>query len=436
MEKIDRTKAPKLGEIEKLNFPPIIHKELKNHIKITKTLGCSQPVCSITLVIKRGTYVAKEMFSATATANLLCEGTLQHPGQKLPELLDFYGITVSPVTTLFDTRITLRTLKKHIDIAVELLAEMALFPEFSDENFANEIEQSIEGLKISKERVNYLAHKAFLKLLFGKSHKFGRINSLASVKKVTVNDLKLYHKTHYKASNFQIYLAGDLPENTIELLNKSFGSLPIESDKDIDYQKVKEPSLLYTFTNKRAANQSAIFMGKTLVAHNHPDYPSLYFLNVILGGYFGSRLMTRLREEMGITYGVSSFIIPRKEATELYISTEVKSERTQEAVTAIKEVIRELQANVVGADELKNVRNYIFGSMASFFDSTFAVSNQLITLDLAGSSLDNFNKIIHKARTITPKEIKEVAIRYLDTNLLVCSVAGDPKYNFTDQNNI
>lgn len=436
MGKIDRTTAPKLGEIERLNFPPINHNELSNGIKVVQTVGCSQPVCSITLVIKRGTYVAKEVFAATATANLLCEGTLNYPGHKLPEILDFYGITVSPVTTLFDTRITLRTLKKHLNIAVELLAEMALNPEFSDENFANEIEQSIEGLKISKERVNYLAHRAFLKLLFGKSHKFSRINSLNSVKKVTVDDVKQYHRTHYKASNFRIYLAGDLPNNTIDLLNKSFGSLTNESSEKIIYQKVKEPKTLYSFTNKQAANQSAIFMGKTLVPHKHPDYPSLYFLNVVLGGYFGSRLMSKLREEMGITYGVSSYIIPRKEATELYISTEVKSERTQEAVAAIKETIKDLQINEIDNEELKNVRNYIFGSMASFFDSTFAVSNQLITLDFAESNLDNFNKIIHKAHTITSKEIKEVAVKYLDTNLLACSVAGDPKCNFIQQNDI
>lgn len=177
-------------------------------------------------------------------------------------------------------------------------------------------------------------------------------------------------------------------------------------------------------------------MGKTLVPHNHPDYPSLYFLNVVLGGYFGSRLMSKLREEMGITYGVSSYIIPRKEATELYISTEVKSERTQEAVTAIKETIKELQTNEIDAEELQNVRNYIFGSMASLFDSTFAVSNQLITLDYAGSTLDNFNKIIQKAHTISSKEIKEVSLKYLETDLMVCSIAGDPKCNFTEQNNI
>lgn len=429
MGKIDRTIAPKLGEMAKLIFPPIHIEQLSNNIQVTKTVGCSQPVCSITMVIKRGTYVAKDVFTATATANLLCEGTEKYPGLKLPEMLDFYGITVSPVTTLFDTRITVKTLSKHITVAIELLAEMILHPEFSEENFANELEQSIEGLKISSERVNYLAHKAFIKLLFGKSHKFARLNSLKSVKNVTIEELRLYHQTHYKASNFQIYLAGDVPQNATELLDLAFGKLQNSNHQEVKFQEVKTQTALYTFTKKSNATQSAIFMGKSLIAHNHEDYPSLYFLNVVLGGYFGSRLMSKLREEMGITYGINSYIVPRKDAAELYISTEVKSERTQEAVLAIKEVINHLQTSNIDQEELKNVRNYIFGNMASFFDSSFAVTNQLITLDFAGSKLDNFNKIIEKAHTITPEEIREMAIRYLDTTKMVCSVSGNPNCN-------
>lgn len=424
MIKIDRTQAPALGEIKKLNFPPIVTTTLANGIDVSEVVGCSQPVCNISFVIKRGAYVAKEVFIASATANLLSEGTINHPGNKLPELLDYYGITVSPNATLYDTRITLRTLSKHIKVAIELLAEMILTPEFSEENFQVEIDQSSEGLKIANERVNYLAQKEFLKLLFGRHHKYGRLNSIDSLKKVTLADIKSFHKENYKPGYFKIYLSGDIPNNAVELLNSAFSFIESTPTEETHYESIEPVVEHYSYITKRDAKQSAIFMGKSLVAHNHADFPSLYFLNVVLGGYFGSRLMTKLREEMGVTYGVSSYIIPRKGGSDLYISSEVKAEATEEARHAVIEVIKTLQEKEISNDELINVRSYIMGNIANLFDSSFAVTNQLLTLEYAGSNLDSFNRIIDEAKNITPKTIQETAIKYFDTTEFVCAIAG------------
>lgn len=424
MVNIDRKKAPNLGVINKLEFPPIERTTLLNGIAISKIEGCSQPVCNINIVIKRGAYLAKEVFIASATANLLCEGTKNYPGHKFAELLDFYGIITNSTVTLFETRISLRTLSKHINVAIMVLGEMILNPEFSTENFKLEMEQSKEGLKIANERVNYLAQKEFLQLLFGREHKYGRLNSIESLKNVKLSDIKGFHKEHYTASNFAIYLAGNVPENAVTLLNKTFGDLPIINSKEIAYEPVKDVTQHYSYIKKKDAKQSAIFIGKTLVPYSHEDFPAIYFLNVVLGGYFGSRLMTKLREEMGITYGINSYIIPRKESSELYISTEVKSEATEDGKEAIFQVISDLQEIEVGQDEIMNVRNYILGNLANLFDSSFSVTNQLLTLEYANSNLDNFNKIIEMTRTITPKMLKETAIKYLDKSQFVCAIAG------------
>eukprot|EP01137_Pigoraptor_chileana_P019852 Opistho-2@81461 len=113
-------------------------------------------------------------------------------------------------------------------------------------------------------------------------------------------------------------------------------------------------------------------MGNLSINRSHPDFASLQTLNCVLGGYFGSRLMANIREDKGFTYGIGSGIASLKDAGYFFIATEVGTDVCNSALSEIEKEITLLKTEVIGAEELNLVRNYMLGSMLGSLENAFS----------------------------------------------------------------
>jgi predicted Zn-dependent peptidase len=160
--------------------------------------------------------------------------------------------------------------------------------------------------------------------------------------------------------------------------------------------------------------QSAIRIGKKLFNKATPEYQEFSVVNTILGGYFGSRLMSNIREDKGYTYGIYSGLSSMRHGGHLIISTEVGVDVRQAAIDEIYAELVRLREERVDAEELELVRNYMMGRLQNSLDGPFKVAGMykgLYTYDL---DIDYIYGLVEVINTITPNRIQELANKYLD----------------------
>ena len=148
----------------------------------------------------------------------------------------------------------------------------------------------------------------------------------------------------------------------------------------------------------------------------HPDYLSMTFLNTLMGGFFGSRLVTILREDLGLTYGIFSSIDSFLNDGIFMISTEVANENVQKSLSVIYEQCSRLQNEEVGEEEMSIVRNYTMGLILNLFDGPFNSIRAIKSLALSRIPISEVKSLIYRSQSITPQEIKSLAQNYLNRN--------------------
>ena len=281
---------------------------------------------------------------------------------------------------------------------------------------------------VAMEKVNYIAKINFLQQLFGEKHPYGKYAKLNDYNKVTSNDLIAFHKKYYHPNNLRIIASGKITnEKTINLINKYFGDKTWESKslhKIVNYNlPLNQESKI--FIPKKDAMQSSIRIGKILFNKKNPDYMGVSILNVILGGYFGSRLMTNIREKKGYTYGIGSGIISLKNSGYFFIASEVGANVREKAVVEIYKEIASLRNNFVSNAELNLVKNYMIGDLLRNIDGPFALSERFVGLFDYGLDFNEYyNKYIQTIKNITPEKILELANIYFTRDSFCETIAG------------
>jgi predicted Zn-dependent peptidase len=147
-------------------------------------------------------------------------------------------------------------------------------------------------------------------------------------------------------------------------------------------------------------------------------------LNMVLGGYFGSRLMKNIREEKGLTYGIYSAVESYRNSGSFYVETEVNPRNYELAQQEIRAEIFRLQREPISADELELARNYMLGSFLRSTDSPFSLADRYKILIDYETDTRHYNQYIETLKTITPDKLMEIAIRYLDPNQFTTVLVG------------
>jgi len=147
-------------------------------------------------------------------------------------------------------------------------------------------------------------------------------------------------------------------------------------------------------------------------------------LNTILGEYFGSRLMSNLREDKGYTYGVGSMLSEFHETGYFLIATEVGKEHAKNAIQEIENEIVRLQNELVGSEELDLVRNYLLGQLLKSADGPYSMTDLCVGLYSFDLGVDFYDKYLEKIKTITPERLRELAKKYLNWSDLTVVSAG------------
>jgi len=261
--------------------------------------------------------------------------------------------------------------------------------------------------------------------MFGDAHPYAINNKLEDFDLITRKDLMQFYRTFYHSGNCHIIAAGMIDEQVLVLLDKHFGGndwAQNHSEKP-EYVICTDPVKMH-HVEKASGIQSAIRVGKFWVTKTHPDYHALSILVTIFGGYFGSRLMTNIREEKGYTYGIGSFVLNLKQASYLVISTEVGNEYVDPTLIEISAEMKRLQSQLISENELETVKSYLLGEFLRDFDGPFALAGSFKAINDFGLDYSFYDHYLTVLRSLTSQELLRLAQQYLDPEACYTVVAG------------
>lgn len=424
---LNRTIAPAFKTLSSINVVQAIHTQLNNGIDFYSVNAGSQELIKLEFIFKAGMYFQPASLIASATNNLLECGTKSFTANQISDGVDFYGSFLEFTVDQDFASVTLFTLNKYLTQSLKFVEEVLKYPTFPQDEFQIYISNKKQKHQINAQKVNVLCRRKFSELIFGSQHPYGIDVVDTDFERVNLHEINQFFNTHYNSTNCTIIASGNLPTNLPETLAQFFG--------DTKWGNSQQPLLNNTieltttaqqkhFIYKEEAIQSAIRIGKPLFNKTNPDYYKFQVLNTILGGYFGSRLMTNIREEKGLTYGIGSGLSSYVNNGYFFISTEVGADVCQLALDEIYKEISVLRTDLVDTQELETVRNYILGQFLRSVDGPFALADKFKSIWEFGLTYSYFDTYFDAIKSVTPTEIRDLANKYLQQNELIECVVG------------
>ncbi|MCE2756926.1 MAG: insulinase family protein [Chitinophagaceae bacterium] len=272
-----------------------------------------------------------------------------------------------------------------------------------------------QRLAVNLKKCDFIAGRKIDALLFGDHHPYGVYSEMNDYDALQQHALADYYNVFYKNGHCTIFSAGILPSNYQQLLNKYFGSLPFNktATKEISHAILPSSQKKWNILNDAEGVQGAIRIARACPLPTDPVFPKLQVLNVLFGGFFGSRLMTNIREDKGYTYGIYSYLMNHIHASAILISTEAGRDVCEATVKEVYHEMEQLRMHEVGKEELLLVKNYLIGTLLGDLDGPFHIIGRWKNLILHGMNESHFNYYVDVIKSIESKELKQLAEEYL-----------------------
>ncbi len=424
--RLNRKVAPILRPLQSLKITPPQKLQLDNDVPIYLWNMGTQEVAMIRLVFQAGRWHEQHRLSAEFTARMLREGTAQMTGRQLHNRIEYHGATLKSSANKDYASITLFTLTKHLPYLLPVLREILIEANFPEKELQTIVQNSKQKLLVNLEQNDYLAQRHFNRAIFGGEHPYGYNVQVSDYDQVNTDALKEFFQQRYVPNNCQIYIAGKLSEKEIGLVNRYLGTSDWQKRTIEGKPNHTIPTYMAQkqYISKKGSVQAAICMGQPLFNKTHPDYPAFYVLNTLFGGFFGSRLMSNIREEKGLTYGIYSSNISFLRAGYWSISTEVADDAWEETMKEIFLEMNRLKNTLVEDEELSLVKSYLMGNLLSSVDGAFNLASALEGTYLYGLDIDYLYQLIATIEQVTPSDLQLLACKYFDEQQLTQVIVG------------
>ncbi len=410
-EVINRAIAPSSEEIKNIKIVEGQRVRLANGIGLHYINAGTSDIIKLDLVCDGGVINQHKNTVAAATSSMLREGTKSKTSEQIADELDFYGAYFQTQCYADDSTITLYCLKKHFSSCLPYIIDIineSIFPESELNTYKK---NSIQKLMVNKERNSFLLRRLFYSSVFGETSPYGTFSEPDDYNTLSRENILDFYSLNYKNGLKYILISGAIDESVIKTSEGLLGGFkPYNKEKKNVLSSGKTGDNV--FLEKKNSVQSAIRIGRKLVNRIHPDFRKLQILNLVLGGYFGSRLMKNLREEKGLTYGIYSVVESYINDGCFYIETEINNDLRDSGVKEIYLEIDRLKNELIGEEELSLAKNYLLGSFLRSIDGPFSLADKQKILIDYGLEYSYYYDYLNTIKTINANELLELANKY------------------------
>ncbi len=414
---LDRTKAPVIQDAVDFDvkLKPYEGFQLDNGTPVYTINAGAEEVVMLELVFHAGNWYEDKNIVAATTNHLLKNGTKNKTAFEINEFFEFYGAFLSRSCFNETATITLHCLNKHLAILLPVVTELISDAIFPESELAIYKQNQKQRLEVNLKKCDFVANRLIDEYIYGFDHPYGKYTSAKDFDQLEQRDLIDFYNKYYTHGKCLIFVAGKLPSELSTMLNNELGKLPFnQTDKIIkQIPQVRASQKKYRITNDIDSVQAAIRIGRPFPNRHHPDFPKVGVLNNLFGGFFGSRLMSNIREDKGYTYGIHSYIQNHIHDTALLVSTEAGRDVAEATITEVYKEMALLRDELIDAEELDLVRNYMIGSLLGDLDGPFQIMARWKNYILNNLDANYFYNSLEIVRTISAEELQELAKKYL-----------------------
>jgi zinc protease len=425
---LDRTKPPLPGAPKDVSFPDYFEAALSNGLKVIVYERSDLPIVAVHVVARSGSFHDGGLPGiATMMAEVQTKGTASRSAIDVVEQIEFLGGSIHAYAGWDSSSAGISILSKHVDHAMEVLADVVRYPSFPDEELERVREQRLAHILQRKSSPNGLAASRFARAVYG-THPYafppdGTESVIASIQRAALEE---FHRSAYTPANVFLIAVGDIsPDRMMPIAERLFGDWDARTEPLPDrLPPVPMPRTLVHVVDRPSAVQSSLLVGHPGIERSNPDYILVSFMNVLFGGYFGSRLNLNLREDKGFTYGAHSRFEARRQAGPFSAGADVRNEVTDRAIDEILSEIRRLTNEPVPAEELQNVKNYVTGNFPVQIETPSQVAQRILTIELYRLGKTYYNSYNSRVLAITEDDVLRAAQTYLQPDRLAIVAAG------------
>ncbi len=411
----DRKHAPEI--VDAVNFKLQLKQAekfvLKNGVEAYAVDAGAEEVLAVEWVFSAGNWFEEQNLVAATTNFLLRNGTSKKTAFQINEYFEYYGSYLNRACYNETATITLHCLSKHIKELLPSVRELIVDSVMPQEELDIYKQNMKQRLKVNLKKSDFVATRLIDVYLYGENHPYGKYSKLEDFDTLNREQLLDFYKKYYQQGKLVLFVAGKLPADIASLLDQYFGDLPNQPVALQEIMAQPAADRKYRITNDEAGVQGSVRMARSFPNRHHPDFMKVMVLNTLLGGFFGSRLMSNIREEKGYTYGIHSFIQNHIHDTAWMISTEAGKDVCEATIEEVYKEMKLLREQVVDEEELLLVRNYMMGGILGDLDGPFQTMGRWKNIVLNNLTEQYFYDSIHTIKTISAEELQFLAQKYL-----------------------
>ncbi|MEM7228124.1 MAG: pitrilysin family protein [Planctomycetota bacterium] len=417
-----------------LNFTPPTsgeyRYELPSGVPVYMAPSNEFPLVNITFSFKGGAYLVpddKAGLNGMTGALMRSGGSASMSPAELDEEVAYLAANIATGSGGTTSSASLDALSSNLDEALAIFMDIVRNPRFDEDRKRILVEQTLEGMKQRNDAPGSIMNRDFTRLMYGEDSFQARVSTESTITSITPQDMRDFHQRVFHPGNLIIGVSGDFePQEMLNTLERAFQgwefgdqiSDPPASDN------VPTPGVYYV--NKDDVPQGMVRLGHRTVDRDHPDAIKISVMNDILGGGgFTARMMNRLRNDEGLTYGVyTSFVRPSWYPGHFLTHFSTSGETVALALRMAMEEIDKMQTGMVSEDELTTTQNSMIETFPRTFESKPAMLGVFINDEWTGRDPSYWTTYRDRVKSVTRNDIKSVANEYLQPDNMAILVVG------------
>jgi len=423
-----RDKAPEVRSIASFDVPSICFQNSPNGTKYFHQETPGIGAASVFWLIPVSKQHQKKAFQALAATELLLSGGDGLSEKEILQHIEHLGASVGNDSEQLFARIHFRCAKHVVEEVFSWVlhhVENASYPQEEIQRYALIKRASIER---KMQTPGYWSERIAKETLYKDVPWVGTFGGVDDLDLLSREDLVSFHNEQIKNSSGVLFFSGDIDDKQKDGLLSIWESyqrpdfhwhVPNENIYNLDNHT---NPLVHTLPN---STQVSMKWMKHIGVLDETETHKFTLLNMVLGGYFGSRLMQELREKEGLTYGIGTYFKPLWQGRSWNLSGEMNSANTKKAIDSIKHIFEELQQTKIPKEELERAKKYYAGVFRSGFDGPFAQATKALQTLVRNYDTRYYADTLEHIWSIDSESLLSLAQNELNTNTFVKVVAGE-----------
>jgi len=419
---------------EELNFTPPesgdYRYELPSGVPVYMAPSTEFPLVSITFSFKGGAYLVpddKVGLSAMTGALMRSGGTASMTPADLDDEVAYLAANISTGSGSTTSSASLNALSSNLDEALAIFMDIVRNPGFDEGRKRILVEQSLQGMRQRNDAPGSIMNRDFNRLMYGEDGFEARVSTEATINSITAEDMHDFHKRVFHPGNLIIGVSGDFePQEMLDTLERAIQGWEFGEDvpDPRGSDNIPEPGVYYV--DKDDVPQGMVRLGHRTVDRDHPDAVKITVMNDILGGGgFTARLMNRLRNDEGLTYGVySSFVRPSWYPGHFLTHFSTSGETVALGLRMAMEEIDKMRSGTVSEEELTTTQNSLIETFPRTFESKPAMLGVFINDEWTGRDPFYWATYRERVRAVTREDVKDAANEYLRPDNMAILIVG------------